>query len=260
MNIPSMKKPPLMLRSAPCLTGIALALSHPLEERCNRRPIRRAFPDMMKGHLPRGVHENVSPQLVNVASGTPQPVAPADQLDVRPPGGGPPDRRPSTATHPIGAIEDPPPVNQQGPSETRLAHVLLGTLSGLERHNDDLEAQLLDLVLVPSQLRQVLTAGQSTEVAVEDHQQPAAAKLLDTMHRTGGVLQRKRDGRRPDLAFHFALTCLDSKSTRDGHATRWPVLARLQRPTTRGLSSSSASRAKTLSLSETAARNVTAEP
>ena len=161
---------------------------------------------MMQGHAPRGIHENVSSQLADVATGTPQPVAPADQLDVRPPSGGPPDRRPSTAPHPIGAIEDAPPVDQQGPLEPRLAHVRLGTLSGLERHDDDLEAQPLDLILVPSQLRQVLAAGQSAEVAVEDHQQPAAAKLLDTMHRAGGVCERERDSRRPDLAFHFALT------------------------------------------------------
>ena len=196
------------IRDRPCLAEIALALSDPLEERCNRRPIRRTLPDMMQGHLSRGVHENVSPQLVDVASGTPQPVAPADQLDVRPPGGGSPDRRPSTAPHSIGAIEDAPPVDQQGPPETRLAHILLGTLSGLESHDDDLEAQPLDLVLVPSQLRQVLTAGQSAEVAVEDHQQPAAAKLLEPMHRAGGVLQRERDGRRSDQAFHFALARL----------------------------------------------------
>jgi len=134
-------------------------LSHLLEERGNRRPIRRAFPDMMQGHPPRGIHENVSPQLMDVAGGTPQPAAPADQLHIRPPAGGPPDRRPSTATHPIGAIEDPPRVNQQGPAETRLAHVLLGALSRLERHDDDLEAPPLDLFLVPSQLRQVLAAG-----------------------------------------------------------------------------------------------------
>ena len=203
------------VRPRPCLAGIALALSDPAEDRCDRRPIRRAFPDMLQGHSPRWVHEDVSPELVDVASGTPQPVAPADQPDVRPPGGGPPDRRPSTAPHPIGAIEDPPLVDQQGPPETRLSHVLLGTLSSLERHDDDLEAQPLDLVLVLSQLRQVLTAGQSAQVAVEDHQQPAAAKPLETMHRAGGVLQRERDGRRSNLAVHFAL-------------------ARLQRPTMRG--------------------------
>jgi len=170
-------------------------LSHALEERCNGRPIRRAFPDMMQGHPPRRVHENVSAKLVDVARGTPQPAALPDQPEVRPPGGGPPDRRPSTAPHAIGAIEDPPLVDQQGPSEPRLAHVFVGARSGLERYDDDRETQPLDLVFVPSQLRQVLTAGQSAEVAVEDHQQPAAAILLETMHGPGSVLQRERDGR-----------------------------------------------------------------
>jgi hypothetical protein len=31
--------------------------------------------------------------------------------------------------------------------------------------------------------------------------------LLETVNRTGGVLQRKRNGRQPDMAFHFALIC-----------------------------------------------------
>ena len=177
------------------LTAIGLALSHPLEERGDRRPIRRAFPDMVQGHPPRGIDENVAPQLADVARGALQPVASTDQPEVRPPRGGSPDRRPATATHPVGAIEDPLPINQQRPSKPRLAHVLFGTSPGLERHDDDLEAQPLDLVPVPSQLRQVLAAGQSPEVAMEDHQQPAAAKLSETMNRTRGVLQRKRDGR-----------------------------------------------------------------
>jgi len=189
------------------LSGIALALSHPLEERCDRRPVCRALPDMMQGHASGGVNENVSPQLANIASGALRPVASTDQLEVRPPRGGPPDRRPSTAAHPIGTIEDPPLVNQQGPSKTRLAHVFFRTSRSLERHDDDLEPQLLDVVLVPSQLRQVLTAGQSPEMAMKDHQQPAAAKLLEPMNRTDSVLQRKRNGRQPDVALHFALPC-----------------------------------------------------
>ncbi len=96
------------------------------------------------------------------------------------------------------------PVNQQGPPETRLPHVHLGPLPGLERHDDDLEAQPPELVLVPSQLRQVLLAGQSAEVAVEDHQQPVAAKLIETTNGTRSVLQRERDSRQPDVALHLA--------------------------------------------------------
>jgi len=189
------------------LSGIALALSHPLEERCDRRPVCRALPDMMQGHASGGVNENVSPQLANIASGALRPVASTDQLEVRPPRGGPPDRRPSTAAHPIGTIEDPPLVNQQGPSKTRLAHVFFRTSRSLERHDDDLEPQLLDVVLVPSQLRQVLPAGQSAEVSVEDHQQPVAPVVAQPMDGARGVLQRKFDGRRSGLGRHLTLPC-----------------------------------------------------
>ena len=189
------------------LSGIPPALPHPLEERTNRRPVCRTFPDMMQGHPPRGINENVSPQLADVARGALQAVAPTDQLEVCPPSGGSPDRRPSTATHPIGLVESPPSINQQGPSKPCLAHVLFGASPSLERHDHDLKAHPLHLVRVPSQLRQVLTAGQSPKMAMEDHQQPAAAKLPETMNRTGRILQRKRDGRQPDMAFHSALTC-----------------------------------------------------
>jgi hypothetical protein len=65
----------------------------------------------------------------------------------------------------------------------------------LERHDHHPEGQPLDLVLVPSQLRQVLAAGQSTQMPVEDHQQPVAPILLEPMDRAGGVLELERRGR-----------------------------------------------------------------
>jgi len=60
--------------------------------------------------------------------------------------------------------------------------------------------------------------------------------------------QTRRQATRSDLSFG------------DHQAIRWSASARLQRPTMRGLSSSSTSRAKTQSLSEIAARIVTADP
>jgi hypothetical protein len=71
---------------------VALALSDLREEQRNWRPIRRTAANMMHGHRPPRVHENVAPQLVDVACGASQPVTPADQLRVRPPGGRSPDR------------------------------------------------------------------------------------------------------------------------------------------------------------------------
>lgn len=132
-----------------------------------------------------------------------------DQLGILQPGRGPPNRRPSTVTHPIGAVESTLPVNQQGPLETCLAHVLLGTLPSLERYDDNAQAQSLEFVLVPSQLRQVLPAGQSAEVSVKHHQKPAAPVVLQPMDSARGVLQRKFDRRRSDMV-HFVLACRDT--------------------------------------------------
>lgn len=109
-------------------------------------------------------------------------------------------------THPIGAVESPLPVNQQGPLETRLAHILLGSLPNLERHDDNAQAQSLEFVLVPSQLRQVLPAGQSAEVSVKHHQKPLAPVVLQPMDSARGVLQSKFESRRSDMG-HFVLAC-----------------------------------------------------
>lgn len=168
--------------------GIALALSNPFEEHRNGRPIRRAFPDVKQGHPPHWVHENVAAQLVDVIRGAPRPTPARDQPGVRPPGRGPPDRRPLAVTHPVAAIEHTPPVNQHRPPETHLANVLFGALPSLERHDYDAQAQPRELALLPSQLRQVLPAGQSAEVSVEDHQKPVAPVLAEPMDGARSVL------------------------------------------------------------------------
>lgn len=168
--------------------GIALALPNPFEEHRNGRPIRRAFPDVKQGHPPHWVHENVAAQLVDVIRGAPRPTPARDQPGVRPPGRGPPDRRPLAVTHPVAAIEHTPPVNQHRPPETHLANVLFGALPSLERHDYDAQAQPRELALLPSQLRQVLPAGQSAEVSVEDHQKPVAPVLAEPMDGARSVL------------------------------------------------------------------------
>jgi hypothetical protein len=64
--------------------------------------------------------------------------------------------------------------------------------SRLERHDHHPEGQPLDLVFVLSQLRQVLAAGQSVQVPVEDHQQPATPILLESMDRALRIRELER--------------------------------------------------------------------
>ena len=161
----------------------------------------------MQSHPSGRVHENVTAQLVDVIRGAPRPIPSRDQSNVRPPGRRPPDRRPLAVTHPVATIERTPPVNQQRPPEAHLAHVLLGPLPSLECHDHDAQVQPRELALPPSQLRQVLSAGQSAEVPVEDHQQPVAPVVAQPMDGARGILQLKFDGRRPGLGRHLTLPC-----------------------------------------------------
>jgi hypothetical protein len=62
----------------------------------------------------------------------------------------------------------------------------------LECHDHHPEAQPLDLVFVLSQLRQVLAAGQSVQMPVEDHQQPATPIRLESMDRALRIRELER--------------------------------------------------------------------
>lgn len=157
----------------------------------------------MQAHLPRRVHENVAAQLVDVAGGASQPMTARDQSSVRPPGRGPPDGRAPPACHAIGAVEDALPVNQQGPRETGLAHVVFGTLPSLERHDYDAETQVVELTLPLSQLRHVLPTGESAEMSMKDHQEPVAPVVLESMNEARSILQGKFDGRPSDWHRHL---------------------------------------------------------
>ncbi len=100
---------------SPCLSLIALALSDPFKERRDCRPIRRALPDVMQGHHPHGIHENVAAKLLDIAGGASWPMTSADQSDVCPQGRGSPDGPPPTTPHAIGAVDSTLPINQKGP-------------------------------------------------------------------------------------------------------------------------------------------------
>jgi len=62
----------------------------------------------------------------------------------------------------------------------------------LECHDHHPEGQPLDLVFVLSQLRQVLAAGQSMQMPVENHQQPVTPILLESMDRALRILELER--------------------------------------------------------------------
>jgi len=59
---------------------------------------------------------------------------------------------------------------------------------GLEGDHEDLEAERFDLGSMLSQLRQVLAAGQSAQVPMEDKKQPLARIVFESVQSAGSVL------------------------------------------------------------------------
>ncbi len=83
--------------------------------------------------------------------------------------------------HSVGSILSTRLVDQQGPMHVSFLHVGQGEWPGLEGYDQDFNAQRFDLILVLSQLRQMIAAWQSPEVTVKHQEQPVPSIILKPM-------------------------------------------------------------------------------
>lgn len=81
-------------------------------------------------------------------------------------------------------------------------NVRRGDRSCLECHHTDVDPHRLDFALVLPQLRQMLPARQSTEMAMEHEQQPFASILFEPMDLALRILQLERDRGTTQFIFH----------------------------------------------------------
>lgn len=109
---------------------------------------------------------------------------------------------PSATVHSVGSILSTRLVDQQGPMHVSFLHVGQGEWPGLEGCDQHLHAQRFDLILVLSQLRQMLPARQSAEVPVKYQEQPVSCIILKPMHQAIGICQLKVNRLLADLAAH----------------------------------------------------------
>jgi len=72
-----------------------------------------------------------------------------------------------------------------------MRRVVSGPQSRLERDDGDADVEIEERSFVLLQLQQVPAARQSTEVTVEDQQQPEALIVFGTMEPPGGVVERE---------------------------------------------------------------------
>ena len=72
-------------------------------------------------------------------------------------------------------------VNQDRPVQPGITRIVLHERTALKRHNGNPDTEPAKCAFLLPQLRQMLTAGQSSQMSVEHQQQPAAGKILQGM-------------------------------------------------------------------------------
>ena len=114
------------------------------------------------------IDEHVATQLGHVGVGTLQTPTTQRQFQVDPPGRESPKVLPAGTIHAVGTIEFEVRVGQNRPGKPRLFDVRIDDPARLEGDYDNAHLTGLQLRCVLTQLRQMLTAGQSPQVAVKD--------------------------------------------------------------------------------------------
>ena len=97
-----------------------------------------------------------------------------------------------TAEHAVPPVERPRLVDENGPPKARIVRVRAGLEATLERDHDDVGIELLERPFVLLQLQQMPAARQSTQVPMEDQQQPVPAVVFEVVESAFPVRQRER--------------------------------------------------------------------
>jgi hypothetical protein len=140
------------------------------------------------------VDKHISAKLVNIVGGHSQPATAKQQLQVRPPRFGPQNPPHTASPHPVGPIKFTLTVDYDRPGRGGLVDITSGDRLGLEGYDRDLHPEPLKLRLPLAQLREMLAAGQSSQMAMKHQQQPFPGEVGQPIGPPEGVGQLKFDG------------------------------------------------------------------
>ena len=148
---------------------------------------------MKKPDRARRIHENVSAELTRIAveaSGSWRSSS-EQLLRVRPPRAWTPDVPRRAEEHAVGPVDRPRLIDENGPPKARVVRVRAGLWAALERHHDRAGIEFLKRPFVLLQLQQMPAARQSTQVPMEDQQQPVPAVVLEAVEKAFRIRQRE---------------------------------------------------------------------
>lgn len=160
---------------------------------------------MVQAHYSLRIYQHIATPLVDIVGRLMQ-LLPLQQLPgVDPPTARPPQIKKGSLKHAVVRVHLPLCIHQQRPVQAGLSNVLAGKEVVFEGNNGDLEIQPVKFCLPITQLRDVRAAGESTQVAVKHHQQPAAAKIGKLVRRSAGISKVETESRFAGQVIHGCL-------------------------------------------------------
>jgi hypothetical protein len=156
-----------------------------------RGPVCWSQSYMVKSDDPRGIDQHITTLLLGIS---PRPLGQlsAKQLQkVGPPHSWAQEIPWLGLPHTVRVIELTLLVHEKGAAEARLFDIGACNMTSLEGNADDPNAKLAEALFRVLHLHEVPSTGQSAEMAVENHQQPGAAVLLEAADLALGIGQTK---------------------------------------------------------------------
>ena len=141
--------------------------------------------------------------------------SPEQLFRVRPPRAWAPDVPPPAAEHAVLPIERPRLVDENGPHDAGIVCVRASPRPALERDHDDADIEFLKRRFVMLQLQHMPTARQSSQVPMEDQQQPVPVVVIEVVETTLRIRQCKWHRRITNAYAHWdsSITWFTARST-----------------------------------------------
>jgi hypothetical protein len=158
--------------------------------------VGRASADMMNPHDPIRIDEHVTALLLGIALRPAWQLSSKQFTEICPPHRRPDEISELGPPHAVGMVELPALVDEQGPGKAGLVCINSGHTIGLEGDNDNGNRQGVQCRLRASHLHEVPSTRQSSEVPMENDQQPTAPVILESTDMASGIGQSERN-RRP---------------------------------------------------------------
>lgn len=138
----------------------------------------------MKPNNSFGIDEHIAARLTPIFPRTLQPPSGSQQFEIVPDRGWTVDGPATQLIHLVGSVERSAVIQEKRPLQCRLRDVGSRQRTVIKGHHHHPRVQLLKSLLLLTQLRQVLAARQSTQVAMKDHQQPFSVEIRQAVAST----------------------------------------------------------------------------